>query len=244
MEIWPYQPSTSSYATHLRRNNSMPLLSPWGTNFWLKLISVRNTILGFPLNQSRTSRTVSNHTRKAPRNNIHRQTKLLANRYCNVDGQSGIFAVPCRAEPSRAEPGRGVRVATQSCRKHLSAALPLRRLNSPKLLRNWPLLGNFSVNTLFQLLEDCLVYGLCRGYITTVPYRVVQFSFTESRSQFSEWVREQREKVVEWSIEEYRRSACEDVKCDSAPIQEVRLEDLRRNTCSDWSASFCVEIRC
>jgi hypothetical protein len=69
--------------------------------------------------------------------------------YCNVAGQSGVFTVPCRAEPSRAGPsragpgraepgraepgragpGRGVLVATQSCGKHLSAALPWWRLN-------------------------------------------------------------------------------------------------------------------
>jgi hypothetical protein len=27
-------------------------------------------------------------------------------KYCNVDGQSGVFTVPCHAVPSRAEPGR------------------------------------------------------------------------------------------------------------------------------------------
>jgi hypothetical protein len=26
--------------------------------------------------------------------------------YCNVDGQSGVFTVPCRAEPTRAGPWR------------------------------------------------------------------------------------------------------------------------------------------
>jgi hypothetical protein len=26
--------------------------------------------------------------------------------YCNVDGQSGVFTVPCRANPTRATPGR------------------------------------------------------------------------------------------------------------------------------------------
>jgi hypothetical protein len=31
---------------------------------------------------------------------------------------------PCRAEPSRAGPGRATLVATQRCGKHLSAALP------------------------------------------------------------------------------------------------------------------------
>jgi hypothetical protein len=155
---------------------------------------------------------------------------------------------PCHTEPSRAGPGRGVPITTQSCGKHLAAALPWWRLNSPKLLRNWPLLGNCSVNTLFQLLEDCSLYGLCRGYITTVPYRTIQSRSELVSSEFSEWVRgvgyEHREKVLEWSTEEYRRSDCEEVKCDSTPIQEVRLEDVRRNTCSDWSASFCIEIRC
>jgi hypothetical protein len=40
-------------------------------------------------------------------------------KYCNVDGQSGVFTVPCHAEPHRA-----MQVATQRCGKHLSAALP------------------------------------------------------------------------------------------------------------------------
>jgi hypothetical protein len=31
---------------------------------------------------------------------------------------------PCRAVPSRAEPGRATYAATQRCGKHLSAALP------------------------------------------------------------------------------------------------------------------------
>jgi hypothetical protein len=40
-------------------------------------------------------------------------------KYCNVDGQSGVFTVPCRAEPHGA-----ILVATQRCGKHLSAVLP------------------------------------------------------------------------------------------------------------------------
>jgi hypothetical protein len=55
--------------------------------------------------------------------------KIVVGSYCNVDGQSGVFTVPCRAVPFRAGPGRGVLVATQSCGKHLSAALPWWRLN-------------------------------------------------------------------------------------------------------------------
>jgi hypothetical protein len=57
---------------------------------------------------------------------IHESTNCNDSKciYCNADGQSGIFTVPCRAEPGRAGPGRGVLVATQSCGKHLSAALP------------------------------------------------------------------------------------------------------------------------
>jgi hypothetical protein len=31
---------------------------------------------------------------------------------------------PCRAEPTRAGPGRGVLIAAQRCGKHLSAAVP------------------------------------------------------------------------------------------------------------------------
>jgi hypothetical protein len=84
-------------------------------------------------------------------------------------------------------------------------------------------------------LEDCLLYGLYRGYLTTVPYRTSSVERTVTAVQFRELVRSSRSEFAELraTTEEDRRSACEDVKCDSAPIQEVRLEDLRRNTCSD-----------
>jgi hypothetical protein len=48
----------------------------------------------------------------------------LRREQCNVDGQSGVFTVSCRAVPCRAVPGRAKLVATQRCGKHLSAALP------------------------------------------------------------------------------------------------------------------------
>jgi hypothetical protein len=48
----------------------------------------------------------------------------VISQYCNVDGQSGVFIVPCRAVPNRAGPGRATLIATQRCGKHLSVALP------------------------------------------------------------------------------------------------------------------------
>jgi hypothetical protein len=37
---------------------------------------------------------------------LNRMGTLMSGKYCNVDGQSGVFTVQCSAEPSRAGPGR------------------------------------------------------------------------------------------------------------------------------------------
>jgi hypothetical protein len=89
------------------------------------------------------------HSRYHPEFEI-RNAWLNFRSYCNVDGQSGVFTVPCRADPTRPEPGRaGLGRAAAccfprhvGCGKHVWAALPWWRFNSPELLRNCPLLGN------------------------------------------------------------------------------------------------------
>jgi hypothetical protein len=111
---------------------------------------------------------------------------------------------PCRAVPSRAKPSRAaacwllhsfaVNTSRQHCQGDDSIVM---------LLRNWPLLGNCSLNTLFQLLEECLLYGRRRGYITTVPYRTVQ----DSRSEFAELVTSNERRTEEvglWGCKVHR----------------------------------------
>jgi hypothetical protein len=42
------QPSTAAHATQLKRNNTMPSLTHQETDFWLEVISTRNTNTGLP----------------------------------------------------------------------------------------------------------------------------------------------------------------------------------------------------
>jgi hypothetical protein len=66
--------------------------------------------------------------------------------------------------------------------------------------------GNASVNTPFQLLEDCFLCGRCRGYIAPVT-NITEQSFYVNAATFKSVVNQ-----------EYRRSACEDVKCDERSL--------------------------
>jgi hypothetical protein len=72
-------------------------------NLKLKTLRHVDPLLG---NDRKTNNYTTAATRLRPVNNNRRTVFSVrsVSRYCNVDGQSGVFAVPSRAEPSRAAP--------------------------------------------------------------------------------------------------------------------------------------------